>query len=145
MEGRYAAALVILSTVKPTIANAIKELVTARFAQQDDDALLDLSLKLYGMSKFLEQVGRAQIELMDAWLDPAIVDRSEDRTVPRGESRNAGIFRDFYDLTFIVLSPEPLASILRGFHAGTTYVEERQFLPSFAEFRRLCRASREQS
>lgn len=139
VEGMYAAALVILSTVKPTIQNAIKELVTARFDQQDDDALLDLSLKLYGMAKMLEQVGCAQIELMDAWLDPAIVDRAEDRTVPRGESRNAGIFRDFHDLTFIVLSPEPLTSILRGFHAGSTYVEERQYLPSFAEFRRLCR------
>jgi len=145
VEGMYAAALVILSQVKPTIQNAIKELVTARFNQQDDDALLDLSLKLYGMAKMLEQVGRAQIELMDAWLDPAIVDRPEDRTVPRGESRNAGIFRDFHDLTFIVLSPEPLASILRGFHTGATYVEERRYLPSFAEFRRLCRASREQS
>jgi hypothetical protein len=145
VEGMYAAALVILSQVKPTIQNAIKELVTARFDQQDDDALLDLSLKLYGMSKLLEQVGRAQIELMDAWLDPTIVDREGDRTVPRGESRNAGIFRDFYDLTFIVHSPEPLTSILKGFHAGTTYVEERCYLPSFAEFRRLCRSSREQS
>lgn len=139
VEGMYAVTLVILSKVKPTIQNAIKELVTTRFHQQDDDTLLDLSLKLYGMAKMLEQVGRAQIELMDAWIDPAIVNCAEDRNIPRGESRNAGIFRDFYDLTFIVLSPEPLASILRGFHAGTTYVEERKYLPSFAEFRRLYR------
>jgi hypothetical protein len=139
MEGTYAAALMLLSGIKPAIKNAITTLVTSRFEGQDDDALLDLSLKLYGMSKFLEQAGRAQIELMDAWLDPTIVGQPENRNVPRGESRNAGIFRDFHDLTFIVLSPEPLASILRGFHAGTAYVEERQFLPSFAEFRRLCR------
>jgi len=139
MEGMYAAALMLLSGIKPVLKNALNKLVTARFEGQDDDALLDLSLKLYGMAKMLEQVGRAQIELMDAWLDPAIVDRSEDQTVPRGESRNAGIFRDFHDLTFIVLSPEPLASILRGFHTGATYVEERRYLPSFAEFRRLCR------
>jgi hypothetical protein len=138
-EGMYAAALVVLSTVKPSVAGAIQELATARFDGQDEHALLALSLKLYGMAKFLGQVGGAQIELMDAWLDPAIVGRSESRDTPRGESRNAGLFRDFYDLTFIVHSPEPLASILKGFHAGTTYVEERRYLPSFAEFRRLCR------
>ena len=137
-EGMYAAALVILFKVKPTIENAINELVPARFEKQDDDALLALSLKLYGMAKFLEQVGKVQIELMDAWLDPTIVDRAGDQNVPRGENRNAGIYRDFYDLTFIVNSPEPLDSILRGFHAGTTYVEEKRFLPTFAEFRRRC-------
>lgn len=139
MEGMYAAALMLLSGIKPVLKNALNKLVTARFEGQDDDALLDLSLKLYGMAKMLEQVGRAQIELMDAWLDPAIVSQPENRNLPRGESRNAGIFRDFHDLTFIVLSPEPLASILRGFHTGATYVEERRYLPSFAEFRRLCR------
>ena len=138
-EGMYAAVLLFLSGMKPAIKNTIKALILARFEGQDDDALLDLSLKLYGMSKFLEQVGRAQIELMDVWIAPAGVTRPEDRNVPRGESRNAGIYRDFYDLTSIVLSPEPLASILRGFHAGTTYVEEYRHLPSFAEFRRLSR------
>ncbi len=145
MEGMYAAALMLLSGIKPALKNALNKLVTARFEGQDDDALLDLSLKLYGMAKFLEQVGRAQINLMDAWLDPATVNRAEDRNIPRGESRNAGIYRDFHGLTFIVLSPEPLASILRGFHTGATYVEERRYLPSFTEFRRLCRSAREQS
>jgi hypothetical protein len=37
------------------------------------------------------------------------------------------------------LPKKPLDSILKGFHAGTTYVEERRFLASFAEFRRLSR------
>jgi len=138
-EGMYAAALVILSTIKPTIATAIKELATARFEKQDDDTLLAMSLKLYGMAKMLEQVGKAQIKLMDAWLDPTIVERPENHNVPRGESRDAGLYRDFYDQTFIILSPEPITSILKGFHAGTTHVEERRFLPSFAEFRKLWR------
>jgi hypothetical protein len=139
VEGMYAVALVLLSGIKPSIQHVIETHITARFEGQDDNALLELSLQLYGLAKFLEQVGRAQIELMDVWLDPAIVGRTEGQHVPRGEHRNAGIYRDFYDLKFIVLSPEPLASILRGFHAGTTSVEERRYFPTFAEFRRLCR------
>jgi hypothetical protein len=139
VEGMYAVTLVLLSRVKPSIDHEIKDLVISRFDGQDEQALLSLSLKLYGMAKWLEQVGRSQIELMDAWLDPAVVGRVDDHNIPRGEHRNAGIYRDFYDLTFIVNSPEPLASILKGFHAGTTYVPERRFLPSFSEFRRFCR------
>jgi hypothetical protein len=139
IEGVYAATLILCSGLKASVAEAIKELVTTRFDQQDENTLFATSLKLYGTAKFLEQVGTAQIELMEAWLDPTVVDRAGDREVPRGEHRNAGIYRDFYDLTFIVASPEPLDSILKGFHAGTTYVEERRFLPTFAEFRRIGR------
>ena len=73
IEGRYAATLVILSKVKPSVERAIKELITARFDQQDEDTLLVLSMKLYGTAKFLEQVGRAQIQLMDTWMNPAII------------------------------------------------------------------------
>jgi hypothetical protein len=135
----------LCSTVKASVGEAIKELVTTKFDRHDDNALFATSLKLYGMAKFLEQVGTAQIELMDAWLDPSIVNRAGDREVPRGEHRNAGIYRDFYDLPYIVVSPEPLDSILKGFHAGTTYVEERRFLPSFAEFRRLSRRSQREN
>lgn len=144
IEGMYATTLIILSSIKPSMASAIKELATARFDEQDEHTLLVLSLKLYGMAKFLESVSRSQIKLMDAWLDPSIIHRLDQENVPRGEHRAAGIYRDFYDLTFIVHSPEPLASILKGFHAGTTYVEERRYLPSFAEFRRLCRQSHNQ-
>ena len=139
IEALYAASLIILSQVKPSIAVAIKELLIAQFDGQDEDALLALSFRLFGMAKWLEQVGRAQIELMDLWLHPSILDRAAGDDVPRGEHRNAGIYRDFYDLTFIVNSPEPLASILRGFHTGTTYVPQDRFMPSFAEFRRLGR------
>jgi hypothetical protein len=139
IDSVYAATLMLCSTVKASVGEAIKELVTTKFDRHDDNALFATSLKLYGMAKFLEQVGTAQIELMDAWLDPSIVNRAGDREVPRGEHRNAGIYRDFYDLPYIVVSPEPLDSILKGFHAGTTYVKERPFLPSFAEFRRISR------
>jgi len=139
-EAVYVATLLISYQVKPAVSNAIKDLVIARFDGQDDDALLALSLKLYGMAKMLEQVGRAQIELMDAWLDPSIVDRAGDANIPRGEHRYVGIYRDFYDLGFIINSPEPLASVLRGFHAGTTYIQQERFLPSFPEFRRLWRS-----
>jgi hypothetical protein len=139
MEGVYAASLMILAKVKPTMIECIQPLVTTRFDGQDDNALLATSLQLYGMAKFLQQVGTAQIELMDAWLDPAIVNRGEDPEISRGEHRNAGIYRDFHDLGFIINSPEPLTSVLTGFHAGTTYVEQEQYLPSFAEFRRLAR------
>ena len=138
VEGMYAATAIILSKVRPEVSNAIQELLTTRFDRQDGDTLLSMSLKLYGAAKWLEQVGRAQIELMDAWLDPTIVERAGDRNVPRGEHRICGIFRDFYDLNFIVNSPEPLNAILRGFHAGTTYVEGFWSVPSFADFRRLC-------
>ena len=141
MEGVYAASLMILAKVKPTMIECIQQLVTTRFDGQDDNALLSASLQLYGLAKFLQQVGTAQIELMDAWLDPAIVDRADDANIPRGEHRNAGIYRDFHDLGFIINSPEPLASVLKGFHAGTTHVEQERYLPSFAEFRRLCRGA----
>jgi hypothetical protein len=141
VEGVYATSLILSSGVKASVAEAIKELVTTRFDQQDENTLLSTSLKLYGMAKFLEQVGTAQIELMQGWLNPTVVDRAEDREVPRG-GRVAGIYRDFYDLTFIVASPEPLDSILKAFHAGTTDIEDRQFLPSFKEFRRIWRGER---
>lgn len=136
-ESVYAATLMMLFKVNPTMIEAIIQLVAARFEGQDSDALLALSLKLYGMAKLLQQVGTAQIELMDAWLDPTIVDRADDVNIPRGEHRHAGIYRDFYDLGFIIASPEPLTSILKGFHNGTTYVQQERFLPSFVEFRRL--------
>lgn len=139
IEGVYAATMLLQGKVKPTIENAVTELVTTRFDQQDDNSLLALSLKIYGLAKMLEQVAMAQIALMDAWLNPAIVDKTGEADVPRGEQRNAGIYRDFYDLTFIVNSPEPLASILRGFHAGTTRVEHGRMFPTFAEFRQICR------
>ena len=141
MEGVYAATLLMLYKIKPTMVEAIMQLVTARFDGQDDDALLSTSLQLYGLAKFLQQVGKAQISLMDAWLDPAIVDRGDEANIPRGEHRNAGIYRDFYDLGFIINSPEPLASILKGFHGGTTYFQQERFLPSFAEFRRFYRSA----
>ena len=95
-----------------------------------------MSLKLYGAAKWFEQVGKAQIELMDAWLDPTIVGRAGDQNVLRGENRNAGIYRDFYDLTFIVNSPEPLDSILRGFHAGTIFLVVDKFQARFARRKR---------
>jgi len=143
MEGIYVETLLILGEIKPTVRDAIMQLVSARFDGQDDDALFALSLHLYGMAKFLQQVGAAQVELMDAWLDPAIVNRANDADIPRGEHRNAGIYRDFYDLGFVINSPEPLASLLKGFHAGTTYVQQERFLPSFMEFRRFFRGEAE--
>jgi hypothetical protein len=137
MEGVYAATLMILAKIKPTMIERIKQLITARFDGQDDAALLSTSLHLYGTAKLLQEVGTAEIELMDAWLDPAIVDRDDDANISRGEHRNAGIYRDFFDLGFIIASPEPLASILKGFHGDTTYVQQERFLPSFSKFRRL--------
>jgi len=47
------------------------------------------------MAKMLEQVGKVQIELMDAWLDPTIVDRAGDQNVPRERTAtraSTGIF-----------------------------------------------------
>lgn len=135
-ESMYAIALVIGSKVKPTVEKKLWELTCAKFENQDDDSLLDLSLKLYGAARFLEQVGRAQIKLMDSWLDPAVArEAPSDRESPRGVERNAGIYRDFWNLNFIVNSPEPLQAILKGFHAGTTFVEGRRSLPPFAELR----------
>ena len=141
IEAVYAAALLLCTKIKPTIAEIIKDIVTTKFEGQDAAAQLSLSLKLYGTAKFLEQVGRAQIELMDAWLNPSIVDRRGDANIPRGEDRNAGIFRDFHDLGFIVNSPEPLNSVLQGFHAGTARIDHDRILPSFEEFRTLYRAT----
>ena len=139
VECMYAASLMLLSKTNPSVAETIKELVVIRFNQEDDAVLLSTSLKLYGMAKFLEQVGRAQIELMEAWMDRNIIRQPDDARMPRSTERNSGIYRDFYGFSFIVHTPEPFLSILKGFHEGTTYVEERRYMPSFVEFRRLCR------
>jgi len=139
LEGLYVATLLILYKINPAVVKAIKHLVRARFEGQNDYDLLALSLKLYGVAKMLQQVGIAQIELMEGWLDPAITNRADDANIPRSEHRNAGIYRDFYDLGFVICSPEPLASILKGFHRGTSHIQQERFLPSFAEFRRIYR------
>ena len=139
LEGVYAATLLILHKIKPALVEAIKQSITARFDGQDDDTLLATSLHLYGMAKMLQQVGAAQIELMNAWLDSSVIKCADDAEIPRSEHRNAGIYRDFYDLGFVINSPEPLNSILKEFHDGTTYFQQERFAPSFAEFRRLYR------
>ena len=138
IEGSYAGTLLLMAKLKPTMTDAIATLLTARFDQQDEGTLLGQSLQLYGFAKMLEQVGKAQVELMEAWLDPTRASASgDDESMPRGEHRNAGIYRDFWDFTFIVTSPEPLNSIIRGFHSGTSRVEHGRMYPSFAQFRRL--------
>ena len=81
---------------------------------------------------------------MGAWLDPQIVHRLDRGDCPRSEHRNAGIFRDFHDLTFIVNSPEPMHSILKGFHAGTTYVVGGNLVPIFGEFMQLAGTAKKQ-
>jgi hypothetical protein len=137
LEGMYAAALIMHAGVQPSVDHAIKDLVAASFEGQDAQTLLGISVKLYGIAQLLQQVGKAQIELMDAWLDPGILDRAEDHDLLRSERRNAGIYRDFYGLNYIVHYPAPLALTLRGFHAGTTYVPDQRRFPTFADFRRL--------
>jgi hypothetical protein len=138
IDGMYAATLMISAQIKPVISKMIERIVTMRFAKQDGDLLLEQGLFLYGTAKLLQKVGEAQIALMDQWLDESIIHRGADRQIPRGENRDAGVFRDFYDYNFLIYSPEPLGSLLRGFHTGVTYVNVQRFRPSFAEFKSIC-------
>jgi hypothetical protein len=136
-EGLYAAALVITAGVKPSILEELAGLVTTRFEPRDQEKLFGVSLWLYGFAKLLESVGRAQIELMDYWLDPTAATQLEEEAVPRGLHRNAGIYRDFYELGFVINFPQPLEAILKGFHAGTTRVEHGRRAAPFADYWRL--------
>ena len=133
-EGVYAATLVLLSQVDPAVEAAIMSLVTSSFSGQHDEALLCESLRLYGLAKFLQEVGTAQVMLMRGWLDPSNHHVQSDG---RFQQRQLRLFRDFWRLPFIAVTPEPLASILRGFHAGTTYIAKRGHLPTFLELIRL--------
>ena len=133
-EGMYAASLVLLSRVDPAVERAIMSLLTSSFSGQPDEELLSDSLRLYGLAKFLQEVGTAQVDLMRRWLDPSSQPVQSDE---RFQRRQLGLFRDFWKLPYIAVTPEPLTSILRGYHAGTTYVAKRGHLPTFRELMKL--------
>ena len=133
-EGMYAASLVLLSRVDPAVERAIMSLLTSSFSGQSDEELLSDSLRLYGLAKFLQEVGTAQVDLMHRWLNPS---HQPAHSTERFQRRQLGLFRDFWNLAFIAVTPEPLTSILRGYHAGTTYVAKRGHLPTFLELMKL--------
>jgi hypothetical protein len=63
-------------------------------------------------------VAEAQLSLMTAWLDPHWTEDLRDRTY----RRHLATYRDFWRLPFVIRLPEPLRSVLSGFHSGKTRV-----------------------
>jgi hypothetical protein len=100
------------------IATEIKFLAGAKFDKQDEIELFQLSLRLYAFAQLLRRVAEAQVSLMTVWLDPKRVEDVRDRTY----RRHLATYRDFWRLPFVVHSPEPLRSVLSGFHRGQTRV-----------------------
>jgi hypothetical protein len=130
-EALYAVMVMLSAGMNPAIESNLRSLVVEGFEGQDDTALAGLSLSLFGLAKYLEGVARAQVSLMDGWLDP--VHFADSLDTHRTYHRRAGTFRDFHDLAFIVSAPHPLIDILQGFHWGSTDVINPNAFPSFRE------------
>ena len=138
-EGLYAATLVLIRGVSPAVTAEIRFLGSAYFRQQSEEELFLECLRLYGFATLLAQVGTALVRLMTRWLDPV---RSNSDSSLRLHERHLGILRDFYHMPHILHSPHPLREILRGYHAGTTYVPHPPAAPSFRLWRQAMLESR---
>jgi len=134
-EALYAVMVMLSAGMSPAIDSNLRALVVEGFDGQDDTALARISLSLFGLAKYLEGVARAQVALMDTWLDPVAF--ADSPSTHRTYERRAGTFRDFHDLSFIVHAPHPLIDILHGFHQGSTYVINPNSFPSFRDVLRL--------
>jgi hypothetical protein len=136
-EVLYAAALAIRFGVLASIATEIKFLVGIKFEQQPEAELFQISIRLYGLAKLLQKVGEAQVRLMSWWLNPEWEDDEDDRRY----RRCAATYRDFWNLPFVIRSPQPLLDVLVGFHSGETYVGLLKLSLKFQESSRTFRGA----
>jgi hypothetical protein len=133
----YAGALAIHFGVLAPIATEIRFLVGVQFDQQPETELLQLSIRLYGLAKLLQKIGEAQVRLMGWWLNPQWTEDEGDRRY----RRYVATYRDFWELPFVICSPEPLLDVLANFHSGETYARLLKLSQRFQESARAIRAT----
>ncbi len=132
-EGHYS--LSVLSQL--SINRAISELLIASsqwiFTGQGGVNLAAEQAQLFGLAKFMHQIAKAHVAVMDRWLKPDQVRAGEE--LSREAHRQEGIVRDFWDWGTDFEDRKTLAGLLDAYHQQT-WRPNFNFppFPSYSEF-----------
>jgi hypothetical protein len=116
-ECRYVAAALHLHGFKPSWMPALQSVLERKFTGQSEEALLQETLILSGLSALLEEIAKAQIRVINCALDPSLPWYT-DGLLSRELHRSSQIFCDFWNLRRLRENPQYLRAVADAVVAG---------------------------